>query len=87
MVVCIYSHWTSISFLCLVACSSDTRSSMSGKYVFTKALKELRFQHCQTSDHSNAVRYVDPSRTEEPMHTYTNQGCLLDHSSRVRTPR
>jgi len=30
---------------------------MSGKYVFTKALKELRFHHCQTSDHSNAVRY------------------------------
>nr|OQO19251.1 hypothetical protein B0A51_10495 [Rachicladosporium sp. CCFEE 5018] len=29
---------------------------MSGKYVFTKALKELRFQHCQTSEHSNAVR-------------------------------
>lgn len=30
---------------------------MSGKYVFSKALKELRFLHCQTSDHSNAVRY------------------------------
>ncbi|KAL1585463.1 hypothetical protein WHR41_05735 [Cladosporium halotolerans] len=29
---------------------------MSGKYVFSKALKELRFLHCQTSDHSNAVR-------------------------------
>ena len=31
---------------------------MSGKYVFSKALKELRFLHCQTSEHSNAVRYV-----------------------------
>lgn len=30
---------------------------MSGKYVFSKALKELRFHHCQTSDHSNAIRY------------------------------
>ncbi|KAK3057226.1 hypothetical protein LTR09_002265 [Extremus antarcticus] len=29
---------------------------MSGKYAFTKTLKELRFQHCQTSEHSNAVR-------------------------------
>lgn len=29
---------------------------MSGKYVFTKTLKELRFLHCQTSEHSNAVR-------------------------------
>lgn len=31
---------------------------MSGKYVFSKALKELRFLHCQTSEHSNAVRYA-----------------------------
>ena len=30
---------------------------MSGKYTFTKGLKELRFLHCQTSEHSNAVRY------------------------------
>ncbi|KAK5129642.1 hypothetical protein LTR08_003004 [Meristemomyces frigidus] len=28
----------------------------AGKYVFTKGLKELRFHHCQTSEHSNAVR-------------------------------
>lgn len=33
------------------------RKKMSGKYVFSKALKELRFHHCQTSDHSNAIRY------------------------------
>ena len=33
---------------------------MSGKYVFSKALKELRFLHCQTSEHSNAVRYGNP---------------------------
>lgn len=31
---------------------------MAGKYAFTKSLKELRFLHCQTSEHSNAVRYV-----------------------------
>lgn len=36
--------------------TSPTQIAMSGKYTFTKALKELRFLHCQTSDHSNAVR-------------------------------
>lgn len=30
---------------------------MATKYAFTKGLKELRFLHCQTSEHSNAVRY------------------------------
>ena len=34
---------------------------MSGKYAFTKTLKELRFLHCQTSEHSNAVRYEGAS--------------------------
>lgn len=34
---------------------------MSGKYAFTKTLKELRFLHCQTSEHSNAVRYAGAS--------------------------
>ncbi|KXT17198.1 hypothetical protein AC579_362 [Pseudocercospora musae] len=29
---------------------------MASKYAFTKGLKELRFLHCQTSEHSNAVR-------------------------------
>ncbi|CAL8574847.1 hypothetical protein XPA_000798 [Xanthoria parietina] len=29
---------------------------MSGKYTFTKALKEVRFHLCQTSDHSAATR-------------------------------
>jgi len=38
----------------------------SGKYVFTKALKELRFHHCQTSDHSNAVRYISHPQTTCP---------------------
>ncbi|KAK0257686.1 hypothetical protein LTR29_011013 [Friedmanniomyces endolithicus] len=28
----------------------------SSKYAFAKGLKELRFHHCQTSDHSNAIR-------------------------------
>lgn len=39
-------------------CSSFTRLTMSGKYAFTKTLKEVRFLHCQTSEHSAAVRYV-----------------------------
>ncbi|KAE8372314.1 NADH-ubiquinone oxidoreductase 105 kDa subunit [Aspergillus bertholletiae] len=29
---------------------------MSGKYVFTKGVKELRFLFCQTSDHSATTR-------------------------------
>ncbi|KAI4105265.1 MAG: hypothetical protein L6R37_002813 [Teloschistes peruensis] len=28
---------------------------MSGKYTFTKALKEVRFHLCQTSEHSAAT--------------------------------
>ncbi len=36
--------------------SAVSAVAMSGKYAFSKALKELRFHHCQTSDHSNAVR-------------------------------
>ena len=34
------------------------RSTMSGKYAFTKGLKEVRFLFCQSSDHSAATRYV-----------------------------
>lgn len=30
---------------------------MSGKYAFTKSLKEVRFLFCQTSDHSAATRF------------------------------
>lgn len=33
---------------------------MSGKYAFTKSLKEVRFLFCQTSDHSAATRFVFP---------------------------
>ncbi|KAK0507282.1 hypothetical protein JMJ35_010320 [Cladonia borealis] len=29
---------------------------MSGKYAFTKSLKEVRFLFCQTSEHSAATR-------------------------------
>jgi hypothetical protein len=32
--------------------------TMSGKYVFNKGLKELRFLFCQTSSHSEATRSV-----------------------------
>lgn len=42
-------------------------SAMSGKYAFTKTLKELRFLHCQTSEHSNAVRYVLPLQAERTL--------------------
>jgi NADH dehydrogenase (ubiquinone) 1 alpha subcomplex subunit 2 len=31
---------------------------MSGKYAFTKGLKEVRFLFCQTSDHSAATRFA-----------------------------
>lgn len=31
---------------------------MSGKYAFTKSLKEVRFLFCQTSEHSAATRFV-----------------------------
>ena len=31
---------------------------MSGKYVFTKGLKELRFLFCQSSEQSAATRHV-----------------------------
>lgn len=33
---------------------------MSGKYVFTQGLKELRFLFCQTSEASAATRCVHP---------------------------
>lgn len=49
---------TSIVFYTLPTCPfPPSHAPMSGKYVFTKGLKELRFLHCQTSEHSNAVRY------------------------------
>ena len=46
--------------------------TMSGKYVFSKALKELRFLHCQTSDHSNAVRY-EPRNAKSSHVGFTEQ--------------
>nr|POE59129.1 nadh-ubiquinone oxidoreductase 10.5 kda subunit [Quercus suber] len=46
-----------LSFLSCIANSAEhLNSEMSGKYIFAKGLKELRFLHCQTSEHSNAVR-------------------------------
>ena len=38
---------------------SAIHPKMSGKYVFAKSLKELRFLFCQTSDHSAAARLSD----------------------------
>lgn len=49
---------------------------MSGKYVFSKALKELRFLHCQTSEHSNAVRYVYASNKCYFCDKYTRRKAL-----------
>lgn len=36
---------------------------MSGKYAFTKSLKEVRFHFCQTSAHSASARYGNRSTT------------------------
>lgn len=60
---------------------------MSGKYVFTKALKELRFQHCQTSDHSNAVRYANIAQSASQKCLYTNLESIIDRFSHARTLR
>ncbi|KAJ5600509.1 NADH-ubiquinone oxidoreductase 10.5 kDa subunit [Penicillium hetheringtonii] len=40
---------------------------MSGKYVFTKGLKELRFLFCQTSEQSAATRQAFPSADSDPI--------------------
>ncbi|OQE17967.1 hypothetical protein PENSTE_c019G04833 [Penicillium steckii] len=40
---------------------------MSGKYVFTKGLKELRFLFCQTSEQSAATRQALPSANSDPI--------------------
>jgi NADH dehydrogenase (ubiquinone) 1 alpha subcomplex subunit 2 len=40
----------------LVHPTQSTHTIMSLKQSFSKALKELRFHHCQTSEHSAAVR-------------------------------
>jgi hypothetical protein len=48
---------------------------MSGKYVFSKALKELRFLHCQTSEHSNAVRYAFEILLATSAQRQTNRSC------------
>ncbi len=42
--------------------------TMSGKYIFTKSLKEVRFHLCQSSEHSAAVRYnLPPSEPALPV--------------------
>lgn len=47
---------------------------MSGKYAFTKSLKEVRFLFCQTSDHSAATRSFTPC----PLH-----GCFLKNNLKI----
>lgn len=39
---------------------------MSGKYAFTKGLKEVRFLLCQTGETSNATRYALPGLPPQP---------------------
>ena len=34
------------------------QAKMSGKYAFTKSLREVRFLFCQSSEHSAATRFV-----------------------------
>jgi hypothetical protein len=38
--------------------STNAEATMSGKYAFTKSLKEVRFLFCQTSEHSGPTRWV-----------------------------
>ncbi|KFY18297.1 hypothetical protein V491_04809 [Pseudogymnoascus sp. VKM F-3775] len=46
---------------------------MSGKYAFTKGLKEVRFLLCQTGEASNATRCDSPKRA--PLFFETNPHC------------
>lgn len=46
--------------------SPSRHKAMSGKYTFTKALKEIRFHLCQTSEHSAATRSVPISLFKKP---------------------
>ncbi|KXH43616.1 hypothetical protein CNYM01_02755 [Colletotrichum nymphaeae SA-01] len=47
-------------------------ATMSSKYAFTKALKEVRFLFCQTGEHSAATRYVS-STSLHTLSAYTPQ--------------
>lgn len=38
--------------------TANSLATMSSKYAFTKALKEVRFVFCQTSEHSGPTRWV-----------------------------
>lgn len=86
------------SFTSRCSCGADTveipqlraHVKMSGKYVFTKGLKELRFLHCQTSEHSNAIRYSLHKRDSQPSPAqtpYANSTVRIDHFSRAHTRR
>lgn len=71
------------------------QTAMSGKYAFTKGLKELRFLHCQTSEHSNAIRYVllfwdsirSASAAPHIPRSDAHRCFTADHSSPAHTPR
>lgn len=101
--LCIHTYaCTSIVFYTLPTCPFPPfHAPMSGKYVFTKGLKELRFLHCQTSEHSNAVRYgtlpkhttthgrnIRLGKMNVRMDLSTDTGTFghLDPSSRAPTP-
>lgn len=53
--------WGVIEDLANVYLAYKEKDSMSGKYAFTKSLKEVRFLFCQTSEHSAATRFVAPA--------------------------
>ncbi|KAJ5092485.1 hypothetical protein NUU61_007355 [Penicillium alfredii] len=61
---------------------------MSGKYVFTKGLKELRFLFCQSSEQSAATRLVpfaSRERKKEPpeLETDPNANCSRSFLNRA----
>lgn len=47
---------------------------MASKYAFSKTIKELRFLHCQTSEHSNAVRYDHCPPNKTPKISWDRRG-------------
>lgn len=53
--------WRAIEDLVNIYLTYREKDNMSGKYAFTKTLKEVRFLFCQTSEHSAATRFVAPA--------------------------
>ncbi|KAJ5368066.1 NADH-ubiquinone oxidoreductase 10.5 kDa subunit [Penicillium cataractarum] len=61
---------------------------MSGKYVFSKGLKELRFLFCQTSEQSAATRHVSfINRAYPTMKKHNPHTPILMREARGTEPR